>query len=228
MIYQFNSLQPIYHHPLTHADSAKFLTPLGPTYVCDYSNVDTDSLKHVYEPDEDSYLLIDALHVDLHTASRTESIVEVGTGSGVVLTSYCKLLMAAGRTLGKVTGIDLNQEALKVTEAVLKQNQISGFWLKQSDLFAEISDKFGVIIFNPPYVVTPPEELQMAQEKKGIEASWAGGDHGIEVIVKFLPQALERLEPDGCIYILLISDNTPFLAHLDTFPQLKWSVIVKK
>lgn len=77
-------------------------------------------------------------------------------------------------------------------------------------------------------MVTPPNELHMAQAKKGIEASWAGGDHGIEVLVKFLPQAIQKLEPKGCIYILLISDNTPFLTHLDTFAQLKWSVIVKK
>jgi len=28
-------------------------------------------------------------------------------------------------------------------------------------------------------VVTPDDELAMAQEKKGIEASWAGGKDGI-------------------------------------------------
>jgi hypothetical protein len=30
-----------------------------------------------------------------------------------------------------------------------------------------------------PYVVTSPEELLDAQTKKGIEASWAGGEDGI-------------------------------------------------
>ena len=45
------------------------------------------------------------------------------------------------------------------------------------------------MIFNPPYVVTSNEELAEAQEKKGIEASWAGGECGIEVLVDFIPVA---------------------------------------
>ena len=46
-----------------------------------------------------------------------------------------------------------------------------------------MSQKIDVIIFNPPYVPTPPEEVG----SHGIEASWAGGDDGREVIDKFIP-----------------------------------------
>lgn len=42
--------------------------------------------------------------------------------------------------------------------------------------------EFDVIIFNPPYVVTSEEELSEAQSKMSIEASWAGGEHGISVL----------------------------------------------
>jgi release factor glutamine methyltransferase len=39
-----------------------------------------------------------------------------------------------------------------------------------------------VLVFNPPYVVTTPEEVG----SKGIEASWAGGINGRQVIDKFV------------------------------------------
>jgi methylase of polypeptide subunit release factors len=44
-----------------------------------------------------------------------------------------------------------------------------------------------VIVFNPPYVVTADDELNEAQETKGIAASWAGGQYGIQVLKQFVP-----------------------------------------
>ena len=59
----------------------------------------------------------------------------------------------------------------------------------KSDLFEYFIQndlKLDIIIFNPPYVTTDQEELQNAQSKKDISASWAGGERGSEVIYKFI------------------------------------------
>ena len=84
-------------------------------------------------------------------------------------------------------------------------------------------------MFNPPYVTTDSEELSLAQERKGIEAAWAGGRFGIQVLEEFLPQAKQRLTPLGVIYLLLIDQNMPLVPMLtERFGFTSADVIVKR
>ncbi|KAG0735030.1 hypothetical protein G6F23_011884 [Rhizopus arrhizus] len=43
----------------------------------------------------------------------------------------------------------------------------------------------------------------------GIEASWAGGVDGREVIDELLPFIKDLLSPEGVFYLLLINENKP-------------------
>ena len=57
---------------------------LGPAFICEYLHVSDDVYRDVYEPSEDSFLLIDALHVDLPDLlakfcdTPIKNIIEVG------------------------------------------------------------------------------------------------------------------------------------------------------
>ncbi len=56
-----------------------------------------------------------------------------------------------------------------------------------TNLVDRLNGRLDILIFNPPYVVTDKQELKEAQAKRDIEASWAGGEQGIEVLMNLLP-----------------------------------------
>ena len=54
----------------------------------------------------------------------------------------------------------------------------------------------------------------------GLQASWAGGERGRQVIDRFLPQIAQLLSPTGVCYLLILKENDPgrsddFLACLN-------------
>jgi release factor glutamine methyltransferase len=63
-----------------------------------------------------------------------------------------------------------------------------------------------VLLFNPPYVPTPDEEVGGT----GIEASWAGGRNGRVVVDRAIPQMAQLLrKPNGVAFMITVDDNLP-------------------
>lgn len=61
------------------------------------------------------------------------------------------------------------------------------------------------MLFNPPYVPTDPSEVG----SEGIEAAWAGGLDGRQVIDRVLPLIPRILSPDGVFYLITVEENQP-------------------
>ncbi|KAM4681734.1 methyltransferase N6AMT1 isoform 2-T2 [Amazona ochrocephala] len=133
--------------------------------------------RDVYEPAEDTFLLLDALEQDA-ALLRQARCTDINP-----MAAYCTLETAL-----------LNNVHLQpvITDLV-------------KGLSPRLNGKVDLLLFNPPYVVTPSEEV----EGHGIEASWAGGKKGREVMDRVFPLVPDLLSPEGLFYLVTIKENNP-------------------
>ena len=198
--------------------------------------------KHVYEPAEDSFLLLDTLSSATETAflqaqfpadSPTPVILEVGTGSGVVLafvTAHANRIIS--RPDVATVGVDVNRFAcvatretvqLAVEETALTQKLVGNFLdIPTADLTTAIRPgSVDMLVFNPPYV--PSENLpsmpdmehegasvdHFSRDSHLLSLSTDGGLDGMGVTNRLLDQLLGVLSERGIAYILLSVSNRP-------------------
>ncbi|GAM26300.1 hypothetical protein SAMD00019534_094750, partial [Acytostelium subglobosum LB1] len=165
--------------------------------------------KDVYEPAQDSYLFIDSLKKDVEFIRRLKPTVavEIGSGSGFVITYLSMLIQRELNTHVHCMATDINPAATLVTTRTAQHNNIMLDVVNTSFLSGidRLRGKVDVLLFNPPYVPTPSEEIA----EGGIVASWAGGIDGREVIDQLLPQIKDILSPKGCLYMVLVEENKP-------------------
>ncbi len=151
----------------------------------------------VYTPAEDSYLLEEQVKI----FSKNKKVLDMGSGSGI----QAKRASVSGAK--SVLAVDINKKAI----VQLKNQKIQAI---QSDLFNNVSGKFDLIIFNPPYL---PED-EMEDKKSALETT--GGINGDEITLRFLTQSVNHLEGHGTILILL-SSLTPKGKINKTIKRLK-------
>ncbi|KAI8965906.1 hypothetical protein F5Y11DRAFT_233504 [Daldinia sp. FL1419] len=137
--------------------------------------------ERVYEPAEDSFLLLDTLSSVSETAflqtrfggGYVPFVVEVGPGSGVVIAFINAQAQALFGSRDVLTAaVDVNGYACKATNETAKkaasENATThGKFLGafQGDLVAPVRDRsVDVLIFNPPYVPTPELPKQPGRE----------------------------------------------------------------
>lgn len=144
----------------------------------------------IYAPAEDTYLLLRAALAE----SRPEDIVlEIGCGSGI-------LAQEVSFQVRRFIATDINPHALRATRAR------AGFVdLVASDLFRGMKGRFDLILFNPPYLPTEPEE----RGGGWIERALDGGESGRDTIGRFLRELEQHLRPGGRALLLISSLTGP-------------------
>jgi release factor glutamine methyltransferase len=194
------------------------------------------SFSTIYEPAEDSFLLLDTLSSFTESAwlrhrfpqqSPAPLLAEIGTGSGVVIafvTAHAKTIL--GRDDAWALGADVNINACIATAATvqkaLAEQESQAVYLGSlcSDLGSTIRGKsVDVLIFNPPYVpsdVLPvlPQSVDARRSQFEIEShllslSYAGGKKGMETTDRLLDDLPRVLSTRGVAYVLLCAQNEP-------------------
>mmetsp|Transcript_12828 Transcript_12828/g.27411 ORF Transcript_12828/g.27411 Transcript_12828/m.27411 type:complete len:218 (+) Transcript_12828:3-656(+) len=163
--------------------------------------------EHVYEPAEDTWLFVDTLHHERDFLKNLQPALclEVGGGSGCLTAALGGLL--GGSAAFFVT--DINPLAASVCVKTGAANGVGGLDVVHTSLVSSLEDrlcgKVDVLLFNPPYVVTPHEEI----ESSLIARAWAGGVDGREVLDELLPKIHGLMAPGGVVYLVAIEENKP-------------------
>ncbi|KZT23856.1 S-adenosyl-L-methionine-dependent methyltransferase [Neolentinus lepideus HHB14362 ss-1] len=175
----------------------------------DLSHLTRQDYEHVYEPAEDTFILLDALEQDVEylKSLRPRICLEIGSGSGCA-SSFLGALLGCTSSLYLCT--DINPHATKCTVSTGKQNKIELDVVLTSfahPLHSRLRKSVDVLLFNPPYVPTIDEEAAEAQNSADIQGAWAGGKNGMQVTNQLLGMVESLLSSNGCFYLVAVKQN---------------------
>ena len=161
--------------------------------------------EEVYEPAEDSFLLLDALEKDLESIRNENPVLclEIGSGSGIISTGLASVLPSSF-----VFSCDINPKACLASQETSKINKTQNQSFVLMDFLSSYPFRektFDIIVCNPPYVATSEDEL----ERNDIYASWAGGSLGRQLTDKLINSLPKIMSPQGQAYIILEQCNKP-------------------
>ncbi|KIM48326.1 hypothetical protein M413DRAFT_16282 [Hebeloma cylindrosporum] len=197
----------------------------------DTSHLTARDYEQVYEPAEDTFLLLDALEADADRLKELNPTIclEVGSGSGCV-TSFIGGILGPS-VLYLCT--DINPHACRCTYLTGVQNKVNIHVINGSlaaPLQSRLSHKIDVILFNPPYVPTTEDEANVAQSSRNIGGSWSGGSDGMQVTNMLLDSVANLLSPKGHFYLVVLKQNniSRILQHMDELYHLEGEIVLQR
>ena len=147
-------------------------------------------------PRPDTETLVEAALAKIpHNASL--NILDLGTGTGAVA-----LAIASQRLQTKVIAVDASLEALKVATENAQSLNLSNVRLIESNWFSALgSEKFDVIVSNPPYIAKDDEHLKQGDLRFEPLSALASGVDGLDDIRKIIQDAPDYLNPNGWLML---------------------------
>lgn len=114
-------------------------------------------------------------------------ILDIGTGSGCIAITLNKLLNSCD-----ITGIDISSEALDVAKENNISNNTNVKFIK-SDIFSNVSDKYDVIISNPPYISYDDTEVMDIVKNNEPHLALYAKDNGLYFYDKIIKDSSKYL-----------------------------------
>lgn len=148
-----------------------------------YRDKEFELLDGVYDPSEDSYMLVEAALAEVKAG---EKVLEVGTGSGIV-----SLFL---KDRADVVATDISPRACENARR-------NGVEVVRADLYHGICGPFDLVIFNPPYLPTADED----RLGSWLDHAFDGGPTGRNVIGRFLEGIGSILPPCGRVLTVFSS-----------------------
>lgn len=190
------------------------------TKIFHYNGLIIELHPEVYDPAEDTFLLINSLNV-----SRECSVLEIGTGCGLVA-------LECARFGANVVCTDINPYSVELTMRNYNRNKdiIKGnFEVRKGYLFSPIKPKeeFDLIIFNPPYLPTKKNDL--TKGSGWFDVATDGGIDGIKITSKFIDKLPNFLKQNGNAYFVFSSlSDSKKLERLIKRKKFQFKIVKKE
>lgn len=161
---------------------------------CEFMGLEFELNSDTLIPRGDTECLVERVLEHIQTTGA-KTVIDIGTGSGAIIIS----LAALGGVEG--TAVDISSNALSKAQSNATLNGVADkISFIKSNLFENISEKFDIIVSNPPYIereVIKTLDLQV----KGFEPLRAldGGEDGLDFYRKIIESAHRYLNPNGFI-----------------------------
>ena len=147
-------------------------------------------------------------------AKKTHSILDLCTGCGCIAIS-CALAFPQATVLAS----DLSQPALQVANINIAHYQLGErVKIHHADGFSGISQRFDLIVCNPPYVADEHMECLPAEYRHEPDSALRGGRNGLDFIAPMLGQAENYLTDDGILIVEAGSASHALEASYPTIP----------
>ena len=137
--------------------------------------------------------------LELARGFKEPRIVDVGTGSGAIAVALAHNLPQA-----KIAAVDISPLALEIARENAANNGVANrIRFVESDLLAAVaSERFELVVSNPPYVPTTDwESLSVEVREHEPALALFGGDDGLDVYRRLIPASFTVLEPGGFLVL---------------------------
>lgn len=170
-----------------------------------------------------------------HTKEPPSTILEIGTGTGAIAIALAHLFPNAS-----IIATDISSTALTCAQKNIEKYRMDNLiTLVRSDMFDGLSERFDMIVSNPPYV--PRSRLHIlpksVREFEPVQAL-DGGEKGIQFITRFVASGKNHLKQSGMMAIeidethvellrefLHTSLSISFSFHEDLFNRCRYLLI---
>ena len=169
---------------------------------------------------ETELLVVEALDW-MKAENKPVAVCDVGTGSGAIA-----VVVAKHEPNCRITAVDISEDAIAVAKENAEKHAVSDrVEFRVSDLLQNIAGPLDLVLSNPPYV-SDSEYEQLDPELKNYEPRTAlvAGINGTEIVERLIPQAYEKLQPCGAIFIEIspmIADKVAALFSDDQWSDVK-------
>jgi release factor glutamine methyltransferase len=147
---------------------------------------------------------------------RELRVLDLCAGSGCIGVAVLKRLPRA-----RVDFVELEEKHHPTILKNIHENKLdeSRTQILGGDLFERVTDKYDLILSNPPYIDKELKRVEESVKKYEPEEALYGGKEGLEVIKRILEGAAGHLNPGGVLYIEHEPEQAEFLAKNPLFKE---------